>query len=83
MSKVEKNATVEVKVVKVEDEGGEFHTQVGTHNGTEIVDSQKYFSLCAHEARSFRVGRKRSSKGEGAGIILLGIKSMRRTEEGL
>ena len=30
MSKVEKNATVEVKVVKVDDEGGEFHTQVWT-----------------------------------------------------
>jgi len=29
MSKVEKNTTVEVKVVKVEDEGGEFHTQGG------------------------------------------------------
>ena len=28
MSKVEKNATVEVKVVKVEDDGGEFQTQV-------------------------------------------------------
>ena len=29
MSKVEKNATVEVKVAKVDDEG-EFHTQVDT-----------------------------------------------------
>lgn len=27
MSKVEKNGSVEVKVVKTEDEGGEFHTQ--------------------------------------------------------
>ena len=33
MSKVEKNATVEVKVVKVDDEGGEFHTQVDTIPG--------------------------------------------------
>ena len=27
MSKVEKSGSVEVKVVKTEDEGGEFHTQ--------------------------------------------------------
>ena len=38
MSKVEKNATVEVKVVKVDDEGGEFHTQVDTIPGLKKVN---------------------------------------------
>ena len=75
MSKVEKNATVEVKVVKVDDEGGEFHTQVETIPG--LKSQPKYVALC------FRVERKRSSKGEGAAIIQQGIKSTRRTEEGL
>ena len=37
MSKVEKNTTVEVKVVKVEDEGGEFHTQVDTLPGPKLT----------------------------------------------
>ena len=37
----------------------------------------------APETSVFRVERKRSSKGGGVAIILLGIKSMKRTEEGL
>ena len=76
MSKVEKNGSVEVKVVKTEDEGGEFHTQ---QVGIFLFISKGFSDTVIH----FRAIRRRSSKEEGVATILLGTKSTKRTEEGL
>ena len=82
MSKVEKNGSVEVKVVKTEDEGGEFHTQqVGTFICTSKLHQLGKDSVTL--LYIFRAIKRRSSKEEGAGTILLGTKSTKRTEEGL
>ena len=82
MSKVEKNGSVEVKVVKTEDEGGEFHTQqVGI-----FICTCKLHQLGKDSVTLlyiFRAIRRRSSKEEGVATILLGTKSTKRTEEGL
>ena len=59
MSKVEKNATVEVKVVKVDDEGGEFHTQVDWK-----VDLQKCFPWYMLLKQVF-LGRKEKEAARG------------------
>ena len=82
MSKVEKNGLVEVKVVKTEDEGGEFHTQqVGIFICTSKLHQLGKDSVTL--LYIFRAIKRRSSKEEGAGTILLGTKSTKRTEEGL
>ena len=82
MSKVEKNGSVEVKVVKTEDEGGEFHTQqVGIFLFTINLQRLEKDSLTI--VYIFRAVRRRSSKEEGVATILLGTKSTKRTEEGL
>ena len=50
MSKVEKNATVEVKVVKVDDEGGEFHTQVDAEACTENKTSYTFYLIIPNDS---------------------------------
>ena len=82
MSKVEKSGSVEVKVVKTEDEGGEFHTQqVGIFICTSKLHQLGKDSVTL--LYIFRAIKRRSSKEEGVATILLGTKSTRRTEEGL
>ena len=82
MSKVEKNGSVEVKVVKTEDEGGEFHTQqVGVF--LSISRLHQLEKDCLLQLYIFGAIKRRSSKEEGVATILLGTKSTKRTEEGL
>ena len=82
MSKVEKSGSVEVKVVKTEDEGGEFHTQqVGIF--LSISRLHQLEKDCLIQLYIFRAIKRRSSKEEGVATILLGTKSTKRTEEGL
>ena len=84
MSKVEKSGSVEVKVVKTEDEGGEFHTQqVGIFICTTNSKLHQLGKDSVTLLYKFRAIKRRSSKEEGAGTILLGTKSTKRTEEGL